>query len=300
MATNRQRRQSAAKRAKRLGGTILPLALALIAGSAAASHAPPAITDPAPDAFVATGIVTVAGTAPGDAVAVRVFEGATLLAETGTLNGFWSVDVAFADGAHTITAKARDSGGGLSVASTPVTFTVDTIAPAPPVIASPPPGAVLAFSAVTVEGTAEPGARIEVASDVGATWTATASGTGAWLATRTVADATYTIRATATDRAGNTSLASPSRTFRVDTLAPQPPEILTPRPGSFTNLPAVQITGSSEPGSTVRVSEGAVIGTVVAAPGGTWSLAVTFADGAHTITARATDAAGHVDRKSVV
>jgi hypothetical protein len=61
---------------------------------------------------------------------------------------------------------------------------------------------------------------------------------------------------------------------------------------------AIEVSGSSEPDSVVDVYEGATVATVTAYGDGTFRANVSFAPGAHTITARATDAAGHVSSAS--
>lgn len=285
-------RQEAAKRLAR-ASALGALLVAAVATPARAAPAPPSFFAPAPDAHVNTPVVRVAGTVDGDTVLVRLLEGATILAETGPYNGYWHADVGLADGPHTVTARARDGSGTWSALSAPLTFTVDTGIPAAPVITSPPDGATLAFSSVTVEGTAEPGARVEVEVSTGGTLVATADGGGAWMVMRAFTDTSHTLVARAFDAAGNRSLPSAPVTFRVDTRPPPTPAIYTPGAGSFSKTTAVRITGSAEPGSTVQVYEGLTIVMTTTATDGTWSGSPTFSAGAHTISARAFDPAGH-------
>ena len=57
-------------------------------------------------------------------------------------------------------------------------------------------------------------------------------------------------------------------------------------------------SGTAEPGSVVRLSEGPnVLGTAVAS-GGSWSFTLTFAEGSHSLKAGATDVAGNTDNSS--
>src|ERR1041384_3877614 len=90
---------------------ILPAAVLAIASTVAmAAPAVPVILGPAQNAFVGTSAVAVNGTASGDAVRVRVFEGSTILADSGTSEGYWSATIGFADGTHTITAQSQEIG----------------------------------------------------------------------------------------------------------------------------------------------------------------------------------------------
>jgi hypothetical protein len=77
---------------------------------------------------------TLTGTALEAGGKVEVYEGETLLgsADVGT-DGAWSftpgADKAFADGVHTLTARQVDVAGNRSIASAPLSITVDTTAP---------------------------------------------------------------------------------------------------------------------------------------------------------------------------
>lgn len=69
---------------------------------------------------------------------------------------------------------------------------------------------------------------------------------------------------------------------------------------NITNVTSPTVTGRAEAGSQVKLYDGStLIGTTTAASNGTWSLASSkLADGAHTITATATDVAGNVSGAS--
>lgn len=282
-------------RGKRGFLTIAAVVTMLVGATATfAAHEPPVILTPAAGDAVSTSTVTVTGTAAGDAVLVRLFEGPTVLGETGPTLGHWSVAVPLGDGAHTVTARAQDTGASWSAFSGPVTFTVDTVPPVAPAIVSPPAGAVVPFANVTVEGNAEPGARVSVSiSTGGAPMVAAADAAGNWEFTRHFADAPHTLTAVATDAAGNASPPSAAITFRVDTLTPAAPALDTPGHGATVRPHNLLVSGRAEPGAQVAVSEGVVIGTTTASTAGTWSITHTFTEGEHTISARATDAAGH-------
>ncbi|XLM21067.1 Ig-like domain-containing protein, partial [Chromobacterium piscinae] len=75
----------------------------------------------------------------------------------------------------------------------------------------------------TVQGTAEANSTVTVYVDGTAVGTATANGSGVWTynLTSSLSDGNHSIRATATDAAGNVSGQSSGYNITVDTSAPQ-------------------------------------------------------------------------------
>jgi hypothetical protein len=65
-----------------------------------------------------------------------------------------------------------------------------------------------------------------------------------------------------------------------------------------TNDTTPTLTGTAEAGSTVSLYDGATLLGTVVATGGTWTFTPTLAQGSHTLTATATDAAGNVSTAS--
>lgn len=165
--------------------------------------------------------------------------------------------------------------------------------PAAPAIAFPAPGALVTASFVTVEGNADPGTRVTISVNTGGSLATTADASGHFSIGRQFADATHTLTAVARDTAGVDSAVSAPVTFTVDTQTPSPPQITTPSHGSATNQTTVTISGSAEPSSRVDVYEGSTIASITAFADGTFRASVTFTVGDHTISARASDAAGH-------
>ena len=92
----------------------------------------------------------------------------------------------------------------------------------------------------------------------------------------------------------------------VDTAAPAAPAIASFSTDSgaagdgITNDNTLTLTGTAEANSTVKVYDGAtLLGTVTANGSGAWSFTTgALADGAHSFTATATDAAGNVSAAS--
>ncbi|WP_186464817.1 Ig-like domain-containing protein, partial [Azospirillum brasilense] len=176
---------------------------------------------------------TLTGTAEAGSTVTVTVGGATYT--TTATGGTWSIDLATAtpasgslslnpNGSNAVSATATDAAGNVSAPGTQ-TLSVDTTAPDAPTVTT----ALTNSTTPTLAGTAEAGSTVTVTVG-GATYTTTASGTGAWslnLATAVptagtlslTANAANPVAATATDAAGNSS-APGTRSLTVDTTAP--------------------------------------------------------------------------------
>ncbi|SDT12986.1 Ig-like domain-containing protein [Microlunatus soli] len=266
--------------------------------------APPGIESPADGSSTNDSTPAITGIGEPGAT-VTVTSGDTVLG-TATVDGDgnWSLTPdALADGTYTITATQTDAAQNASEASDPVTFTVDTAAPAAPAVTSPVDGAATDDATPVITGTGEPGATVTVIIDGDDVGTAVVGEDGSWSVELTdpLADGDHTASATQTDPAGNTSPASEPVGFTVDTAAPDAPVITGPADGAKLATSTPTITGTGEPGATITVTDedGDQIGTAVVGADGTWSLVSTeLLDGPHVITATATDPAGNVSDES--
>jgi len=253
----------------------------------------PTITTPPLNSTVATAKPPIGGAAEaGSTVTVR--EGAAVLCTTtATAQGSWSCvpTQPLAEGLHTVTATAVDAAANASQPSLPDSFTVDTLAPAAPVITRPTAGQVLTDNTPTVGGTAEAGATVRVYVDNGQVpaCTATVNAAGTWSCdvSPALADGAHSVKATASDTVGNTSGYSNTVPFVIDTTPPDtfidtgPAERTTSRTASFSY-------SSNE--SNVRYEcslDGADFGLC--------TNPLSVAVGSHTQRVRAIDAAGNVD-----
>ncbi|AWN41758.1 Ig-like domain-containing protein [Methylobacterium durans] len=248
--------------------------------------------------------LTVSGTAETGSTVTLLNNGVALAGSVvADANGAWSKQVALTDGAdYSLTAKATDAAGNLSLATAPLIFHVDRTAPAVPVIATHVPAQTNA-AAVTISGTAEAGTTITLFnSGTALAGPVVADALGAWSKQISLADgADYSLTATATDAAGNTSSASAALAFHVDRIAPATPAITTTVAGGQTNASTLTISGTAEAGSTVTLlnSGASLPGTVVADASGRWSQVLSLVDGTdYSLTARAADAAGNVSAAS--
>lgn len=175
-----------------------------------------------------------------------------------------------------------------------------------PLVTSPANSSRTNDDTPTVTGTSAPNATVTVFFD-GSTMpacTATANASGAWSCTPTtpLSMGQHTVTARATDGSGGTSFSSPANTFTVDTSAP-PVAIVTPANGSVLRMSPATISGTTEANATVQVfvdGSSTALCTATADAMGAWSCPVSMAlaDGPHTVSAVATDAAQNVSPRA--
>ncbi|MFZ5470364.1 MAG: Ig-like domain-containing protein [Myxococcota bacterium] len=190
-------------------------------------------------------------------------------------------------------ASAWTAGGTPGCTSPPVL--------AAPLLTSPTPGALLATATPTFAGTAAAGATVEVREGGVTHGSATADSAGRFEVVPTVSlsEGAHTVVAKAS-LGGAVSADSAPLTFTIDTLAPSAPVLVFPTPGITLAESSLLGVGTAEANARVHLEEGAALlvdGMADAA--GQFSLRVPWlAAGAHTLIARATDAAGNTSPAS--
>ncbi|HFI2002667.1 TPA: Ig-like domain-containing protein [Pseudomonas aeruginosa] len=198
---------------------------------------------------------TLSGTAePGATVTLADGNGNPIGQVTADGSGNWSFTpgTPLANGT-VVNATASDPTGNTSA---PASTTVDSVAPAAPVV-NPSNGA-------EISGTAEPGATVTLTDGSGnPIGQVTADGSGNWSFTPStpLADGTV-VNATATDPAGNTG---GQGSTTVDAIAPATPTVNLSNGSS--------LSGTAEPGSTVILTDGNgnPIAEVTADGSGNWT-----------------------------
>ncbi|MER2265968.1 Ig-like domain-containing protein, partial [Methylobacterium oxalidis] len=244
---------------------------------------------------------TITGTAEPGAM-ITVSNGGTVLGTTmADVSGNWSFTpgTALGDGAAQITATATDAAGNSGPASAAVGLTVDTAAPAAPVITTA--GGTTGDSTPTITGTAEPNALVTISNGTTVIGTATADAQGNFSVTpgTPLGDGSYNLTAIATDAAGNAGAASAPLALVVDTAAPAAPTVTSPGGPTADTTPA--ITGTGEVGATVTLLDGGnPVGTGTVGQDGTFTVSPTnpLGEGPHNLTVQLTDAAGNVGAPS--
>ena len=164
-------------------------------------------------------------------------------------------------------------------------------------------------------GSAEAGANIRVYDGITLIATTTARADGSWSVASAIAlpEGARSITAIATDMFGNAGTASAALAVTIDVTPPRVPAApdlaAASDSGMFATDDITRIgsptfggaAGSVDAGVTVKLydTDGREIASTVALGDGSWSVASsTLAEGAHTITARAVDAAGNASAAS--
>jgi Ca2+-binding RTX toxin-like protein len=246
---------------------------------------------------------------------VTLFDGTTKLGTTtANTSGAFSYTLGqLSDGSHSLTATATDAAGNVGTASGALAFKVDSLAPVAPTklsdsaISNGFVGASSNTSTQVLTGTAEAGSTVTFFDGTTKLGTTTANSSGAFSFTLgQLSDGSHSLTATATDAAGNVGAASSSLAFKVDTVAPIAPtgladaSVVAGFVGASGNSLTQVLTGTAEAGSAVAIFDGATkLGTTVANSSGAFSFTLgQLSDGAHSLTATATDAAGNVGTAS--
>ncbi len=273
--------------------------------------APPSLTSTSPSSPGNDATPNVKGTAEAGSIVTLYKEAACAgpVAGSGTTAGFAGAGLTstavLSGQTTTFSATATDPSGNVSLCSTTtVTYFLDDDAPSAPTITGTNPASPSSVGAPVVEGTAEPGADIDVFVGADCTGTpaatATADGTGDWsVATPVTQNASNSLRARQTDVAGNPSSCSGSFTYVEDSTPPSTPSIVSTLPGSPSqeDQPTVSVDGTA--GLVVRVYNtactGIPLGSDTADGGGDAVVALTnkLSEGTNNLRADTVDEAGN-------
>jgi hypothetical protein len=226
-------------------------------------------------------------------VDVSIDGGAFVLA-TGTTS--WSFTTStLSDGSHTIEVRAADGLG--NTGSSSINLNIDTSTSVS--IVSPSDGSVVE-SIISISGTTETLATVDVSIDGGTSQSATVTGTDWSLSILGLADGQHIITATATDEVGNIAQSSISFTIDSSTFV----TIDFPLDGSVESS-VTFLSGNTETGNSVDVIINGGASLQATVTGTSWNLDVPSAledingellEGTYTIQVTATDSPfGHTD-----
>lgn len=262
---------------------------------------PPVILYPAHLSSIAERTPVITGTAePGNTVTVCLapFDCLTALADQ---SGSWAVQFPgeLPDGLYSVTASQTDGVRVSPSAQNDFEVRGGRGRLDPPVIVTPPNGAVISERRPLIGGTADPGNTVTVCLDPFGCLNTTADAGGNWSVTfpAELPDGPYTVTATQSNALGDISPESVS-SFTVQNSEPLPPPTIdSPPNGAVISERRPPILGTAIPGNTVTVCLGSYgcLDTVANESG---SYGVTFPValpvGSYTVTARQTSPDGRV------
>jgi predicted subunit of tRNA(5-methylaminomethyl-2-thiouridylate) methyltransferase len=279
----------------------------------------------APDSLTADSTPTLSGRSVANGQVEIFAAGVSLGMVPVDAAGQWSYtpSTALADGYHLFSVVAIDGAGQRSVASATYGVEIDATAPAQPIIQGLTDdagsltgdiahGARTDDTTPTLSGSAEAGSLLTVYQGSEALGSVRVGADGQWAFTVPVhSEGEQRFSVTATDAAGNISVASEAYVVIIDTTPPlaaidqvedHAGTLMGPVVnGGRTDDPAPVLTGSSEAGALVTVYDnGMLVGSVMADDTGHWTFPMPArADGEHLFTVTATDDVGNVGPASV-
>jgi hypothetical protein len=249
-----------------------------------------------PDNITNVTTPTFTGSAEAGAT-VTLFSGTTRVG-TGlaAADGSWTITAsALGNGSRSISARATDAAGNVSVGSPSLVMNVDTAigTPARPDLMATSDSGISStdnltnVTTPTFTGTAEAGGVATLFDGTTAIGTAAVTPAGTWSITASpLADGIHSITAKAVDMAGNVSAGSTALAVTIDAQGPAAP--------IFTGGSATALAGKGEAGAIVTVSDGTnSVGTATVGSGGNWSMAFIASATSRTFTAMQTDRAGN-------
>ena len=255
-----------------------------------------------PDGALKAGKVTLSGTGtPGSKVRVIVDGQEAGTAEVGP-DGRWSLPVEFdGPGQRRVQLEAVDDSGTVLAASEPKSLDV---APAfvPLAVQVPdrgtllPPGEEPATTRLTLSGTGEPGATVEVWAGDQLLGTTRVGSDGTWTFDQEVALAAghHDVVVRMLDADGNVLGASDP--FRVEVAEPT---VAAPTVRLQADGDELILEGTGAPGSRLQiVIDGQVVETVTVGEDGSWSAVIGLAPGDHEVNVQGVDASGNIVAES--
>ncbi|VVQ29200.1 hypothetical protein PS943_01192 [Pseudomonas fluorescens] len=264
-------------------------------------------------------IPTFSGSGAENGAVVKLYDNGVIIGSTTVdASGNWSytASAAFVGGAHAITATLTDKAGNTSIASEALNFNVDTGEVVVSIVkAIDNVGSIQGDVASrgltddatpTLVGTATAGALVTVSEAGKVLGSVTADASGNWsLELPTQTEGSHSFTAVARNGAGTEG--SADFMLDIDLTAPSAPLVsgafddvgvyqgqLTQN--GFTDDTTPTLTGSGNAGDTIKVYDNAtLLGSVTVSAEGTWSFtpSTALAQGAHSLTATQSDAAGN-------
>ncbi len=208
------------------------------------------------------------------------------------IEGNWSYrTIELGDDTYELSTRAIDVLGAISQPSEPITFSIVTYTPEPPVIMLPQPHLVFINNQVPIEGTSAPGDFVNIYINNKLVDRVITSPLGGWSFETKLPDGSYTVFARAKTTTGNTSARSLPVPFTVNSELAQPPKILSPRAHEIIKTPRITIDGIAGKDAVVTLFlNNEPLAKFKANNKGAWSYTSDpLADGAYTFSAAILD-----------
>jgi hypothetical protein len=189
-------------------------------------------------------------------------------------------------GTHTFAVQARDDAGNTDATPDTRTWTVDTVAPQSTITDGPAEGAITSSRSATFTFSSNEPGTLECQLD-GTGWT-TCEAPRSYT---DLSEGAHTFAVRARDAAGNVDGTPATRSWTVDTIAPQTTITDGPVEGATSTSQSATFTFDSTEGGTFECQ----------IDGGPWAVCESprasagLSEGAHTFAVRARDAAGNID-----
>ncbi|MGH2830773.1 MAG: Ig-like domain-containing protein, partial [Actinomycetota bacterium] len=176
----------------------------------------------------------------------------------------------------------------------------DNDGPGAPGVFAPAPNQCLNDGMVTLTGTGENGATVEIFENGVSLGVTAPIVAGIWVfGPMAYAEGIHALRLRQTGADGIPGAFYGAITFRVDTVAPIAPTITSPLPGAIFMTSVVPVSGTAEPNTRVIIRRNGIpVGSAITSPSGLWNVTLNLAAGAITLDAIAVDCAGNLSPPS--
>jgi hypothetical protein len=189
--------------------------------------AAPTITLPASGSRTSDNTPTFSGSAEANSTVTVLVNAVVLDTTIADGSGAWSYTpvAPLSDATHSITATAKDIANNTSVSSSAVAITIDTTAPAAPIISSPANGTRTTDTTPTLSGTAEANSTVSLLVNGTVSTNVAANNAGNWTTTLPeLTSGTYSVTVKCTDAVGHNSPLSSVLTLIIyEDLCPNDP-----------------------------------------------------------------------------
>ncbi len=262
-----------------------------------AAPAAPVISYPADNSYINSTTVTITGQTDANGRVKFIVNGAELPANI-TETGSFTKTLILNEGANTVEVLVTDEAGNTG-SSTTRTINVDTVAPGVPGVAYTPNVTPTNTNTVTVSGSAENNAWIQIYRNGAVAGAVYANANGNYSTTINLVEGNNQLVVKATDKAGNEGTGSEVKEITLDTQGPAVTTVSYNPNVTITRDSSVTVSGTSENNAWVQIYRNGSVAGSAYATGGNYSTTITLVEGVNQIVVKATDTLGNEGAASV-